>query len=553
MTDAHLEELTALIREYGTAVLCEGKVDLPRQINRIVSHFRCASAPADSRPKVILPPRVIDQLCQQAGVSTYHPDGDQQKQLHVYVAGVVEEVLARLQEGVAPESQVITLPPRAIDQIFQRAGVSTSHPDGDLLEKLHVLANLTMAETLARLPSDPAHAGHADAGGQSLPGPVSSGCLSLADSQLLRTRDREEVGRAIIDPASRSAAKPSLMPRDRVREIFMAHGFTIKDGETDLKAYVFDAADALLAAADVVRSPEFLAKEAAQLSPHSRAMLLNILWRHQGGSSPVGQIIRAMLGVGRHDHLTEEQVSMAKWIGGVLDQAESGEPVASVRFPIKDHQIARVVNDLRDIAVECRDTQQLRERIAERIVPILKASPSCGAARPSSVGGAGTPWRVGVFYSSSTPGHQVRMLIEGEKDIAYAAGRSDFVAWICSGFGDSPAQALSLHEKAYRDMLDTLVDVWKDGQQSPDARSYAEGTWAEVVQEATRMVSLGYVANVRSIRLTRERATAAIDDFEIIGENESSRDPTPEERYAIESYLDRLFVGCSPAASPIPA
>ncbi|HIH2744936.1 TPA: hypothetical protein ACYLN4_000602 [Burkholderia lata] len=553
MSDAHIEELKALIREYGTAVLCEGKVDLPRQIGRIVSHFGSASAPPDSRPKVTLPLRVIDQICQQAGVSTYHPDGDQQKQLHAYVAGVVEEVLARLQEGVAPENQAITLPPSAIDQIIQRAGVSTFHPDGDQLGKLHVLANLAMAETLARLPSDQADAGHAEAVARGMPGPVSSGRLSHPDSQLLRTRDRVEVARAASAPVVPSALDSALVPKDRVREIFMAHGFTIKDGETDLKAYVFDAADALLAAAETVLSPEFLAKEAALLSPHSRAMLLNILWRHQGGSSLVGQIIRPMLGVGRHDHLTEEQLSMAKWVAGVLDQAESGEPVASVRFPIKDHQIARVVNDLRDIAVQCRDAQQLRERIAERIVPVLKAFPSRGAAQPSAVGGAGAPWRVGVFYSSSTPGHQVRMLIEGEKDIAYAEGRGDFVAWICSGFGDSPARALSFHEEAFRDMLDTLVDVWKDGQQSPDARSYAEGTWAEVVQEATQMLALGREAYERSIRLTRERATAAIDDFEIIGENESSRDPTSEERYAIESYLDRLFVGCSPAASPIPA
>lgn len=31
-----------------------------------------------------------------------------------------------------------------------------------------------------------------------------------------------------------------------IRRVFMAHGFTIKDGQTDLKPYVYEAAEALL-------------------------------------------------------------------------------------------------------------------------------------------------------------------------------------------------------------------------------------------------------------------------------------------------------------------
>ena len=38
------------------------------------------------------------------------------------------------------------------------------------------------------------------------------------------------------------------LDRDRIREIFMAHGFTVKEGQTDLKQYVYDAAEALLRA-----------------------------------------------------------------------------------------------------------------------------------------------------------------------------------------------------------------------------------------------------------------------------------------------------------------
>lgn len=36
------------------------------------------------------------------------------------------------------------------------------------------------------------------------------------------------------------------LDRGDIREVFLANGFTIKPGETDLKPYVYDAADALL-------------------------------------------------------------------------------------------------------------------------------------------------------------------------------------------------------------------------------------------------------------------------------------------------------------------
>lgn len=39
---------------------------------------------------------------------------------------------------------------------------------------------------------------------------------------------------------------PAPLTRDQIREVFMAHGFTIKEGQTDLKQYVYDAAYALL-------------------------------------------------------------------------------------------------------------------------------------------------------------------------------------------------------------------------------------------------------------------------------------------------------------------
>ena len=75
-------------------------------------------------------------------------------------------------------------------------------------------------------------------------------------------RDREtpvtlddvlEAEREVFRAAARAARAPAesvpALDRDRIREIFMAHGFTVKEGQTDLKQYVYDAADALLRAA----------------------------------------------------------------------------------------------------------------------------------------------------------------------------------------------------------------------------------------------------------------------------------------------------------------
>jgi tRNA C32,U32 (ribose-2'-O)-methylase TrmJ len=40
--------------------------------------------------------------------------------------------------------------------------------------------------------------------------------------------------------------------------------------------------------------------------------------------------------------------------------------------PLKDHQIAELINELRDVAKKYSDTQQLRERIAHILVPVLR-------------------------------------------------------------------------------------------------------------------------------------------------------------------------------------
>lgn len=43
---------------------------------------------------------------------------------------------------------------------------------------------------------------------------------------------------------------------------------------------------------------------------------------------------------------------------------------------IKDHVIAKAINDLRDIAIKYHNTQQLREQIASIVRPLLQQSPA---------------------------------------------------------------------------------------------------------------------------------------------------------------------------------
>lgn len=50
--------------------------------------------------------------------------------------------------------------------------------------------------------------------------------------------------------------------------------------------------------------------------------------------------------------------------------------------PVKDHEIAELVNRLRAIAMEFHDTQQLRDRIAREVVPMMKRIPQPAEREP---------------------------------------------------------------------------------------------------------------------------------------------------------------------------
>lgn len=77
------------------------------------------------------------------------------------------------------------------------------------------------------------------------------------------------------------------------------------------------------------------AKPAPAVGPISKDVqdaLLFALWHHQGGSSPVGQPIRAMLGIGQHDHMAPEHYAGAKRVHEALEVAakpdDKAQPVA---------------------------------------------------------------------------------------------------------------------------------------------------------------------------------------------------------------------------------
>lgn len=91
--------------------------------------------------------------------------------------------------------------------------------------------------------------------------------------------------------------------------------------------------------------------EPSGISDQTRALLLNVLWHHQGGSSVVGQPIRRMFGIGQYERLTDEQVSEAKRIEGLLawqaapEQEPGAEPdedvIAAIIAEHAHHDIER--------------------------------------------------------------------------------------------------------------------------------------------------------------------------------------------------------------------
>lgn len=65
-------------------------------------------------------------------------------------------------------------------------------------------------------------------------------------------------------------------------------------------------------------------------SPDVHDALLFCLWHHQGGSSKIGQPIRAALGIGEFDRLTDDQLAAAKRIQSAI----TSQPLPQEREPL---------------------------------------------------------------------------------------------------------------------------------------------------------------------------------------------------------------------------
>jgi hypothetical protein len=69
----------------------------------------------------------------------------------------------------------------------------------------------------------------------------------------------------------------SVQTRGLIREIFLKNGFTIKDGQTDLKEYVYDAAFALLAAVAPPQQGNLVTEENLPLAIDTQEHDLSVL------------------------------------------------------------------------------------------------------------------------------------------------------------------------------------------------------------------------------------------------------------------------------------
>jgi hypothetical protein len=152
------------------------------------------------------------------------------------------------------QPQSVDLPPRVIDQLYQAAGVSTYHPDGDQQEKLHAFARNVVAETLARLPTANVAQGAVAVATVKVYETYTgqNGWIEVTQEEYDRTKDKYEhrIRRVSAPPAQTAltdAARDVLAERCRQVE---AEGFTTArdDGYADGQLAQAGAAYALAVA-----------------------------------------------------------------------------------------------------------------------------------------------------------------------------------------------------------------------------------------------------------------------------------------------------------------
>jgi hypothetical protein len=118
--------------------LCDGEKSMPPEVGAY--KYTCPHCDGSGKEP---------QSAAPASVAPTHQDVDDK-------SACSSKSAENCDQAVSAAQPAVTLPDRVIDTLFQAAGVSTYHPDGDQLEKLHDFAHRVAAEVLARLPSAPA-------------------------------------------------------------------------------------------------------------------------------------------------------------------------------------------------------------------------------------------------------------------------------------------------------------------------------------------------------------------------------------------------------------
>lgn len=101
-----------------------------------------------------------------------------------------------------------------------------------------------------------------------------------------------------------------------------------------------------------------------EVQPGVRAALLFALWHHQGGSSPVGQPIREILGMGQHDQLSNEDLAAAKSVAETQQTIDAliAERAAYRQQHARDSAELRALCEQRDLARSSRDSWMAEAR-----------------------------------------------------------------------------------------------------------------------------------------------------------------------------------------------
>jgi hypothetical protein len=122
--------------------------------------------------------------------------------------------------------------------------------------------------------------------------------------------------------AAHKAAPGEQLTREQIREVFMAHGFTIKEGQTDLKQYVYDAAHALLG---LVAAPQQEAQEPV-------GKYLTVVYRDLTRDEAQALI----------DH---EKMSAASWSHALHERDMAKAAPQQAPAPLSDAQIKELIED----------------------------------------------------------------------------------------------------------------------------------------------------------------------------------------------------------------